>query len=538
MHALLMMAFLQGIFTAPPQDFASLLKPVPVLEQLQVGTDEASLLAVLTPGEPAARATPAQLEQALKDLGGNATERRRGQQLLRAAGEDAMPVLQKTVSNDDPEVRIAAQQLLAELRQQRRQAVQNDTGYLKQLMAIRALQGLKSSQAVPALRRLAAGGNPTLADAATNAILVIQGKEPRCPKGRDTLQAVMTRLPASAGFVAVCDLERGRQARTVEDWLKEIRKMAEKDPSMLPMTAQLGSMTKEIEKGLIQGVGKLGNLRLDSITLLISNDLGVDHQSGYAACIVKGLHDPAMVAAAIKQSSPRLQEQTYRKQTVLSEHGVSFCSPDANTFVAVFSGSEDDRGMRAVLDGLLAEPKAEAAKTLQPAFEQVMSGKARLALAGSFGEAQKQSFVPQINRELQRLRQNQGNVPSQATFLSWLELLAEQFAIKSYVAYVADEALLVLDGACADAATAVGVAAKVNKLDQQLREMLGKAMAQMQARGGNGATAGVYEKLDLKKPIFEAKAADGHVVVTVNALQGSPMSLLPLMIMGQMGGHF
>jgi hypothetical protein len=46
---------------------------------------------------------------------------------------------------------------------------------------------------------------------------------------------------------------------------------------------------------------------------------------------------------------------------VLSEHGVSFCSPDATTFVAVFSGSEDDRGMRAVLDGLTAEPKAKAA---------------------------------------------------------------------------------------------------------------------------------------------------------------------------------
>ncbi len=93
MHAgifpLLMMALLQGLFTAPPQDFASLLKPLPVLEQLQVATNEASLLAVLAPTEAAARTTPAQLEQALKDLSGN-------------------------------------------------------TGYLKQLMAIRALQDMKS----------------------------------------------------------------------------------------------------------------------------------------------------------------------------------------------------------------------------------------------------------------------------------------------------------------------------------------------------------------------------------------------------------
>jgi hypothetical protein len=187
--------------------------------------------------------------------------------------------------------------------------------------------------------------------------------------------------------------------------------------------------------------------------------------------------------------------------------------------------------MRAVLDGLLAAPKAEVAAPLKPAFDRVIAGKARLALAGSLAEAQRQLFAPAINEELQRLRQNQGDHPGRVTYQTWLELLAAQFAIKSYVAQLTDELRLVVEGTCADAAAA-GIAAKVNLLDQQLRDGLGKDVAKWQA----GPMAGMYGKLDVTKPLLEAKAADGQVVVTVNALQGSSISLLSLLFMGGLDG--
>ena len=115
-----MLAMMLGAhgFDAPPRDLASLLSPTEALEQMEVGTDEASLIALLE-----ARDEP------------------------------------KPTAPDLP-------------------GPPRDTDYVKQLLAIRALEATGSQKALAVLKEIAAEGDVTLADAAAEAAGAIGAKYP------------------------------------------------------------------------------------------------------------------------------------------------------------------------------------------------------------------------------------------------------------------------------------------------------------------------------------------------------------------------
>ncbi len=522
----------RGLLDAPPRDFASLLHPKKVLEQLQVQTDEASLIALLAP-EDKVKIGKDHMARATADLGSrDPTVRRRAREILEAAGENAIPHLEKARESEDVEVRETAKELLAKVEKQRQAAIQNNTDYLKKLMAIRALEQMKSKAALPALKQLADGGDPTLSDAAANAVRIINGQAVQRPKGADTIKAVMARLPANAGFVATVDLERASRTQTIDVLLEALEKEAGKDPQMQAMVGQFGNVTMEIEKGLVKGLGQIGNVRIDSITMLASTDLGTARHAGYVAWIFKGLHDPAMVANAIKAENSRIKERQYKKQTVLFQSDIAFCSPDKNTLIIAVSEANDGSQIHPILDAW-GGPEKKVDPTLKPAFDSVIAGRSRLAAAGSLSAAQKQLIKNELGANLAGIKQRMQNNPrpEHAMEVAGFEMILEQLKVDRYFGYLDKDAQVIIESICPDADSARTVAAKVNALDRTLRDMIAQQMAKMKQRGGNNPFANIMAKIDLKKPFFEAKAVDKKVTTQVKAMDLSPLGLLPLLMM-------
>ena len=106
--------------------------------------------------------------------------------------------------------------------------------YLKKLMAIRLLEQNKSAKALPALETAAKDADPTLRDAALDAIAAINGKPSLRPNGAALLKELARSVPADAGFVVALDFERDSKSTTVrallENALKEMQAKSAVNP--------------------------------------------------------------------------------------------------------------------------------------------------------------------------------------------------------------------------------------------------------------------------------------------------------------------
>jgi len=159
MMGILMWMLGGDIMEAPPRDQASLLSPGSTLAQMQVNADEASLITLL--------------------------QARHEDKPVPATGDMPGPV--------------------------------GDTEYVKQLLAIRAPEGMRSAQAIRVLEQIAEEDDITLADAAAQAVAVIGGKAISRPAGLETLEPVAGMVPPDTGFVLVADVERGSKTVTLRE---------------------------------------------------------------------------------------------------------------------------------------------------------------------------------------------------------------------------------------------------------------------------------------------------------------------------------
>jgi hypothetical protein len=534
------LGFLTGITDAPPMDFASLLQPKAVLEQMNVRTDEATLIKLIAAGDKV-KVSQERLKQAVKALqSDDRRARKKAEMILQAAGDAAIPNLETAAKSADPEVKVTAQNLLRSLQQKRAAETKNDTGYVKKLMAIRALQGMKSKSSLPALQAIARGGNPTLSDAAQTAVAIINGEKPKRPTGAATLKQVMTRLPKDLGFVATLDVEKGSKTRTINQFMDEVKKAAEKDPQMKQLAPQMIAFIPMVQKGMAQFIGLSGNVRIDSITFASTRDLatGPGNDAGAVAFIFKGLHDPAMMANALKQEA-RLKEMKYKKDTVLFERNVAFCSIDQNTFVMAMSDAKDGSQIYPILDAWHNLPNKELDPVHKKAFETVIAGKVRLAAGGMLSDAQKALARPELAKDLQRQKARGIRQPDDKLEIAALEMMVSVIDAKSFFAQADPKLKVTVEAACADAAAAKKLADQVNRVDKEWRNMMAQALEDMKGQQGGGMPAQfkqLFEKMDIKNPMFTANSEDDKATGTVNLLKVAPMwlgAMIPMRAMAQ-----
>lgn len=153
---------------------------------------------------------------------------------------------------------------------------------VKKLQAMRALGALKDQAALPALQKAAEAKTLFFKDYASAAIAAIEGK-PYAPASAsaEELKSDLALLPAGVGLVVQAQVSAGGGIdlkKLVGDALQAI-------PEAPPAKDILGQLNQQIG----QVVNKVGNIRVDAVTLGVSADVGDD--TGFVVILVRGLYD-------------------------------------------------------------------------------------------------------------------------------------------------------------------------------------------------------------------------------------------------------
>ncbi|MBM4030661.1 MAG: hypothetical protein FJ291_02625 [Planctomycetes bacterium] len=230
---------------------------------------------------------PADLAQLIRDLGAEKHETREAATAkLRALGPAAIPSLKKAADSDDPEVRTRARELLATL------SGGAQAGAVRRLMAIRALGELRKPEAAGPLRPLLESKEPFVADYAARAIAAIEGKPHERPQATaEQIRSDLCLLPPNCGIVAQLRLPGGR-ASSFAEALKSI------GPALGP-GQDLARALDELTKGICAVAERVGNIRLDAVTLGVADEVG--DRKGFAVVVARGRYDAQAVKAAFGQ---------------------------------------------------------------------------------------------------------------------------------------------------------------------------------------------------------------------------------------------
>ncbi len=522
-------AALKDAIPGTPRDYAALFEPQAVLEAWNVATDEASLIDLVA-HEDKVRISPERIRQAISDLAGNDQARKRARLVLKAAGIAAIPELRQAARSEDPVVNRTARDLLGIHRGRQRPALPQDKAYVKQLMAVRLLEQRQTANALPALKLLAANAtSPTLAAAAADAVAIIGGKQPQLPTGTDVIKDLLPRLPANTGFVAVADFARGRKAFTIGQVNKKLAEIIPATDGLKEFAPQTAILLPLAQKKLRQGLGMVGNIRIDAAVFGVSRDSGTAPRTGSAFLIVKGLYDPDRLTAALRLS-PRIKERKHREIKILYQRDSSFCALDPNTFLIALSDCRDGSNMIPLLAALQQEPAKDKvpAPPLQAVFNQVLQHKTYIAAGGALSPAQKRiatiTNAKAVDMDLDRHRQQPQ--PRTAMQLAFDQMVGGFIRADSCLAHVDQDLKLIVQANFADAADAAQFRQRLVRADQALRDMFAvefeKAKDQPQAEL-------LLEMFDFKKPFVMPTVHDNTVrLETPNA--AAPIMLLPMML--------
>ena len=421
----------------------------------------------------------AALKRAVADLGAkDFAVRRQATTTLQTAGDAARPYLEQAAKSDDPEVSLTAKRLLRSMERSRSRP-QPDRDYLTRLYAIRALEQMGSQNALPVLQRVAEGDDLTLADAAREAMTVITGKAlPAAEQETEAwLKRLAVRLPADAGFVGLLRLDRNRREAALVTLAQEMMKQPALQGVMgnFGGEANLSPMLEQFETKLVQVVGMTGNIRLDAVATIASDEIG-DRDRGYMAWVVKGRWDPARVRKSFAQGMR--EETTIAGQRVLSEgrRGPACCILDGET--AVFSIGDGAEAVAAhIAEALTAERgEHETPAHLAPAFKLVLQDKRQLAAAGALSEAQKATIRRELEPELQRAEAREAGADAAGArlMLAGLRFGLNLAKVAQFTAYLGESGALTLT-AEADEATVTAMHATLGQFQEGLDAQMAQA---------------------------------------------------------------
>jgi hypothetical protein len=392
MMALLMGGeLITGVLQEPPRDLASLIEPVPALEQMQQPTDEDALIALLDV-EPQEGPDEKALRQAVEELAHREfAVREKAAEKLRRAGPAARPFLKEAARSDDPEVRLTAREILGELNKQQQAAQRVDMGYTRKLLAVRALEQMKSTKALPALKKLAESDDITLSAAAADAVAVIGGGKPERPSGMEAMKAIAHRLPSDTALLAIGEFVTGARTITLTDLAEEISKEADGSEAFYQamgttaahMKASLQSMKGVGATHLVQVLGMAGNIRVDAAAMVFPDNWSDNPDHVWIAWVLHGLYDPERLGSALARDYGG--NNGFRKIDGVPVYGKRWdphiALVDRNT-LAIVIGDVGDQDLVAgpIVRSLKAEPREELSPAAAEAMAQFERPNVRIGL--------------------------------------------------------------------------------------------------------------------------------------------------------------
>ncbi len=410
--ALLILMLGGDLLEAPPRDLASLVNPTRMLEQMQVRTDEASLIA-----------------------------------LLQARHEE------KPVLDELPGPR-------------------GDTEYVKQLLAIRALEAMKSGQALTVLEEIAGEADITLADATAQAIQPLRGADYFRPSGLETLKQAAGMVPPDAGFVLVLDAARGSKTVTVADYFALFQqKMGPAMGALSPPAGLLEQGIKEAEDAIVLALSLVGNIRLDSVTVVCSSDVGTEEDVPYVCLILKGLYDPVRMARVCRGG---IGEPLQIEGHAVFHEGddPAVCLLDEHTAIICWGSGPGSRYIERVLQGMAARKDTALPAHAARAFELIAQKQARMALSGALTNAQKAMIEEAFGEELARSERTPAPAEGAQMELEALRIGLALTKVELFEGYSTADGKLTLAATCQDANAAAQLFAPLSKLEENLRQQL------------------------------------------------------------------
>jgi len=456
---------LDNVLQTPPGDLASLLAPKIALKVLKTPTDEDSLL-ILAAGSTRLTA----VVKAIAELGADDfATRSNARKTLLAAGTLARQALVEAANSDDPEIRLTAQELLRKLPPAQKGGSKVDMDYVRQLYAIRVLGELKSQKAVPILTAAAKDAEPTIRQAALSALAAIHGEQHARPEARKLLASTALRLPEDLALVAMLDLTSGAKPIRLHEIFGAMNLTVSKmDESPLAhmVLETIATSDEESPEVLLDVLATVGNLRVDAVTMIISNNWPFEsneQQGVYIAWIVQGLCAPKRLELQCGRFFQWRAKRALRGgQAILTNRsGLSMCVIDESTVVLGIAPNRSARYMDIIVAGLAAEKQRTAPPALAAKALALMEPKdTRLAVAATpntlFAPKSLVMLRKDVINETTLLRGRIGpdSSPRSKMSLAVYELMSPTMDVKSITGSVDVKGAVELKVQCAGAAAA------------------------------------------------------------------------------------
>ncbi len=201
-----------------------------------------------------------------------------------AMGPGVIENLKPAMESKDEEVALAAKGIVDEL------TTHAQARSIRRLMAIRTLGEKKDKDSLPLLRQMATSKEPFVADYANRAMGLIEGKAWKRAVDDTGLAADLAALPKNTGMVGQVRTLVGTKTLRLDDLLATMGEGGPGGEGMAERKAEIAKtlpkMKLKMTKGVVDFAEKLGNVRLDSLTVAASEDVG--ENKGWAAFSLRG----------------------------------------------------------------------------------------------------------------------------------------------------------------------------------------------------------------------------------------------------------
>ncbi|GAA5494659.1 hypothetical protein Rhal01_00822 [Rubritalea halochordaticola] len=190
---------------------------------------------------------------------------------------------------------------------------------IRKLMVIRTLGEMKSKVAVKALEQATKSEERFVAGYAKEALAAINGEKADYPKVDGGDKKDMLIMPKDTGVFVHATMKSG----PAQDIAKELKKA-------LPEQQQAGAdmMLSGMQKGLITFLEKSGNIRIDTASVGVAQNVG--DEAGWAVLSLRGEYDHAALRATILEMAGGDFNQ-------VKIGGVDYLSPEDEVFFAPLS---------------------------------------------------------------------------------------------------------------------------------------------------------------------------------------------------------
>ena len=254
---------------------------------------------------------------------------------LSSMGSAILPQLEKAAeaAQGNPEKAAAIQRLIG------RVLAYGQAGAVRRLMAIRALGELKARPALGVLKGLLKSKTLFEADYAAAAIAAIEGKAYKRPgTSAKVLAGDVLRLPAGCGIAGQFRMPPGAPV--------DVAKLIKGATEQLPEGTKSEAMTAQITQMLIGAAEMVGNIRFDSVTLGVANNVG--RRTGFAVFIVWGKYNAKAITALIGEQGQAKSETVNGIKVLQPDREIALILP-GDDMVVFCTG---DNGMELPLDDM------------------------------------------------------------------------------------------------------------------------------------------------------------------------------------------